>query len=124
MSVCYLVPFITVSAVFREDAGVVLIFLTTGASIGQFIFPYIYELFISNYEWNGAFVLVGGLALQCAPASCIIYGSRDYQAEPGVLKNRRTGCAAMCSCDWKLLKTAIFLLLLSNCFLLISTGLF
>ena len=77
MGICYLAPFIVANLTFKEGAGVALVFLTTGSSIGQFIFPYMYEILISQYGWSGAFILLGGLALHCAPAAVLIYGSRD-----------------------------------------------
>ncbi|XP_045181316.2 monocarboxylate transporter 3-like [Mercenaria mercenaria] len=78
MSTCYLSAFISVSWMFHEDPGFPLVCLTIGSSLGQFAIPFLYEYFISEYTWSGAFMLVSGIALQCVPFGVIIYTSREY----------------------------------------------
>ena len=121
MGICYLTPFIVANLTFKEGAGVALVFLTTGSSIGQFIFPYMYEILISEYGWSGAFVLLSGLALQCAPPAVLIYVSRALMTSYDDVKQKRPGCT-MCDCDWKLFRQVVVLLLVFNCFLLAGTG--
>ena len=121
MGICYLAPFIVANLTFKEGAGVALVFLTTGSSIGQFIFPYTYEILISQYGWSGAFILLSGLALQCAPAAVLIYGSRDLMTSYDDVKHKQSGCV-MCGCDWQLFRQAVGVLLVLNCFLLTGTG--
>ena len=127
LSINYFAPFVTISLLFQEKAGVPLVFLTTGASIGQFIYPYMYEIFISEYGWGGAFLLVAAISLHCVPAGLIVYTSRDYMAstEDERGKTIESGDQRCCqSCDTSLLSDIMILLILSTCFLLASTGMY
>ena len=125
ISINYFAPFITASLVFRENAGVPLVFLTTGSSIGQFIFPYAYELFITEYGWSGAFILVTGMALHCVPAGLLVHTSKEYMSDGDDSKgepDRDVNKTCRCSCDWSLLLDMKIVLILSICCLLSATG--
>lgn len=78
MCTCYLAAFITVSWVFHKDPGVPLVCLTIGSSLGQFVVPSLYEVFMETFGWSGAFIMVAGIALQCIPFGVIILCSREY----------------------------------------------
>ena len=125
LSINYLAPFITASLVFHENAGVPLVFLTTGSSIGQFIFPYAYEIFISEYGWSGAYILVAAIALHCVPAGLFVHVSSDYMKaieEQPKTQNDDTKNCCRCLPGLALLLDFKILLILTICFLLASTG--
>ena len=58
MGVLYIVAFIVTSWTFHEKAGVPLVIATVGSSIGQFIIPYLFEIFIAEYGWRGAYQVI------------------------------------------------------------------
>ncbi|KAH3781159.1 hypothetical protein DPMN_158984 [Dreissena polymorpha] len=75
---CYLAAFITVSWVFHKDPGVPLVCLTIGSSLGQFVVPYLYEVFIETFAMSGVFIMVAGISLECIPFGLIILCSKEY----------------------------------------------
>lgn len=118
MCVCYLSAFITVSWMFYEDPGFPLVCLTIGSSMGQFTFPYLYELLISEYTWSGTFILVSGIALQCVPFGVLIYTSREFY----VTNSDETKEAPTCAGYTALLKDVVMWILLVDFLLIALTG--
>ncbi|XP_060598076.1 monocarboxylate transporter 12-like isoform X2 [Ruditapes philippinarum] len=101
MSACYLAAFIAVSRMFHDDAGLYLVSLSLGASIGQFVIPPFYELFIAQFAWSGAFILMAGIALQNVPFGVIVHYSRRYfKTNAG---NKKTSKVSA-SCNFSVLK--------------------
>ncbi|KAH3780705.1 hypothetical protein DPMN_158525 [Dreissena polymorpha] len=78
MCTCYLAAFIMVSWVFHQDPGVSLVCLTIGSSLGQFIVPYLYEVFIETFALSDVFIMVAGISLQCIPFGVIILCANGY----------------------------------------------
>ena len=121
MSTCYLSGFISVSWIFYEDPGFPLVCLTIGSSMGQFAIPFLYEYFISEYTWSGAFVLVSGLALQCVPFGLIIYTSREYFVKDDQTKGEAKD-SSTCDGYMALLKDIVLWVLLFDFLLIALSG--
>ncbi|KAL4218099.1 hypothetical protein ACF0H5_022835 [Mactra antiquata] len=124
MSTCYLSAFIAVSWIFHDDPGFPLVCVTVGSSIGQFIIPLLYELFISTYSWAGGFILVSGIALQCLPIGVIIYTSRYYYVTNDVTKEQKVSPNALSTLKvyMLLLKDPLVWILLLDFLLIAATG--
>ncbi|XP_053381923.1 monocarboxylate transporter 4-like [Mercenaria mercenaria] len=120
MSLCYLGSFITVSWVFHENPGVSLVFLTTGSSLGQVVMPYVTDIFISVFGWSGAYMLLAGIALNCAACGVLIHSSRDFFHKGDNKDMESTFCDRVC--DRALLTDPILLMTLLNVLLLATTG--
>ena len=116
MGVIYIVPFIVTSWTFHENPGVPLVIATIGSSIGQFIIPYLFEIFIAEYGWPGAFQLIGGITLNSLPFCVIVYTSRRFY----VTGNEETSILKLC--DVTLLKDPMVLFILSCCLNIALTG--
>ena len=119
MCVCYLSAFIAISVLFHEDAGLYLVTMSLGSSIGQFIVPLFYEVFIEQYTWSGAFILMAGIALQNVPFGIIVHYSKRY------FKTRKKGeetSRLSTICDFSVLKDWLIWLLYLNYHLLALTG--
>lgn len=123
MCTCYLSAFIAVSWIFHDNPGFPLTCLTIGSSLGQFIIPLLFELFISNYAWAGAFILASGLALQCLPCGFILHTSRGYYATDDVTtsvykQEKQSTCEGYAT----LLKDPLLWIILLDFLLIASTG--
>ncbi|XP_053383049.1 monocarboxylate transporter 3-like [Mercenaria mercenaria] len=120
MCVCYFASFVTISLLFYKDPGFYLISMTCGTSLGQFIIPLFFEIFISQYAWSGAFILLSGLCLNCLQFGLIIHFSRDFFYKGNVQNNKSLRASAFC--DVSLLTDYLIWILWSNCFLLALTA--
>ncbi|XP_053400074.1 monocarboxylate transporter 6-like isoform X2 [Mercenaria mercenaria] len=120
MCVCYLSAFMTVSWVFHENASFYLVSLMVGSSIGQFVIPIFYELFITEYSWSGAFIVIAGFGLQCIPFGLVIHFCKDYFVTGTVqhVKSKKQSSF----CDITLLKDFVIWILWINFHLLALTG--
>ncbi|XP_060598081.1 monocarboxylate transporter 6-like isoform X2 [Ruditapes philippinarum] len=118
MCMCYLAAFIAVSRMFHENAGPYLVILSLGSSIGQFVVPMFYEMFIEQYTWSGAFILMSGIALQNVPFGVIVhYSKRFYKS------NEETGKSTVATlCDFSVLKDWLMWVVYINFHLLALTG--
>ena len=119
MCVCWLGSFVTIGWIFHTNPGVPLVFLTVGSSAGQLLLPYLYELFISQFGWRGAFLIMGALALNCLPVGVLIHTSRKfYPTGTGSEgdKQKITGIF-----DVSLFKDPVIMLFVFNCLVIILT---
>lgn len=116
MGILYITAFIVTSWTFHENPGVPLVIATIGSSIGQFVIPYLYEIFITEYGWPGAFQLIGALILNSLPFCVVLYTSKGFY----VTGTDITSITKIC--DITLLKDAMVLFVLSCCLNLASTG--
>ena len=114
---CYLSSFIAITQIFHEESGPYLVALTLGSSLGQFIVPAFYEIFIEQYSWSGAFILMAGIALQNVPFGVIVYYSKRYKRTVG---NRKSNLSVICDCT--VLKDWIIWIVYMNYLLLAQTG--
>jgi hypothetical protein len=121
MSTCYLSAFISISWIFHEDPGFPLVCLTIGSSLGQFVIPFLYEYFISEYHWSGAFILVSGIALQCIPFGVIIYTSREYFVKSDLNNDDRKE-SSTCEGYTALLKDIVLWILLFDFLIIALSG--
>ncbi|KAH3809435.1 hypothetical protein DPMN_137804 [Dreissena polymorpha] len=78
MCTCYLAAFITVSWVFHMDHGVPLVCLTICTNLGQFVVPYLYEMFIEAFALSGAFIMVVRISIKCIPFSVNMLCFKEY----------------------------------------------
>ncbi|KAL4217852.1 hypothetical protein ACF0H5_022591 [Mactra antiquata] len=119
MCLCYLSAFLTVGWIFYSNPGVYLTSLTIGSSLGQFLVPVFYEIFIEKYTWAGAFILLSGISLQCLPIGLMIYYSRDffYISDVREIENSKKSL-----CDVSICKDGVIWILLLNIHLLALTG--
>ncbi|XP_045182466.2 monocarboxylate transporter 6-like [Mercenaria mercenaria] len=115
MGLCYLASFISVTWMFHENAGIYLVILTLGSSLGQFIVPLLYEIFIEKYTWSGAFILMAGIALQTVPFGVIVHCSKQYFVT-GV------GDKTSTMCDMSVLKDFVIWIILLNFHIAALTG--
>jgi hypothetical protein len=116
MSITFLSAFITTSAMF-PDASLYLIILTSGHSIGQFVIPLLYERFISQYSWSGAFILVSGVSLHYVPFGLLIHCSRGFlDTAEEANKTNSNKC-----CDTTMTKDIVIWILMMNSFVLFLT---
>ena len=118
MGICYLTAFVTTGKMFQDNASFYLICLTLGNSLGQFIVPLLFETFIANYSWSGAFILIAGVSLQCVPCGVLIHYSKTYFTK----LNTRSSAASSAICDKTLLTDGIIWIVLINFFLNSLTG--
>ncbi|XP_060598100.1 uncharacterized protein LOC132751904 [Ruditapes philippinarum] len=120
MSLCYLGSFITVSWIFNENPGVALVFLTTGSSLGQVVMPYVIDVFITEFDWSGAYMLLAGIALNCAACGILIHCSSGFFHKGENQDMESSFCNRIC--DKTLLTDPILLMTLLNVLLLATTG--
>ena len=78
MGVNFLSAFVTVSWMFRENRKTALGLLTMGWAFGQITFPYISQYLLEAYSWNGTFIVMSGIILNCVPCGLLMYKSRKY----------------------------------------------
>ena len=78
MGVNFLSAFVTISWVFRENRKTALGLLTMGWAFGQITFPYISQYLLEAYGWNGSFIVMSGIILNCVPCGLLLYKSRKY----------------------------------------------
>ncbi|XP_045182497.2 monocarboxylate transporter 3-like isoform X2 [Mercenaria mercenaria] len=116
--ICYLGAFIATGLMFPENASFYLISLTIGNSLGQFIVPLLFETFISQYSWAGAFILIAGVSLQCVPCGIIIHYSKRFFPKVNV----STSPTSNAFCDKSLLSDLVIWLVLLNFILNSTTG--
>ena len=92
MGVNYLSAFITVSWMFREDRKTALGLLTMGWAFGQITFPYVSQYLLEAYRWNGSFIIMSGIILNCVPCGILMHKSRKYflAVKPSASKLRNT----------------------------------
>ncbi|XP_045182648.2 monocarboxylate transporter 13-like isoform X1 [Mercenaria mercenaria] len=111
MSINFLSAFMTTSFMFPNSASLFLIILTSGHSIGQFIVPLLYELFISQYSWSGAFILISGISLHYIPCGLVIHCSKDYF----VTERKSHTNTSNTFCDKTLLRDVVVWILMMTC---------
>ena len=116
MSLGYLGSFITISWIFHKDAGIPLVFLTVGSSIGQFVIPYWFEILIAEYTWSGAFLIHAGILLNGSVCGAVIYTSREYFVTGNDDEEKKK------TCDPVLFRDAVLMPVLLFSFLLALTG--
>lgn len=78
MGIHFLSAFVTVGWTFCENRKTALALLTLGWSFGQILFPYISEYLVEYFGWNGSFVILGGIILNCVPCGLFLYKSKKY----------------------------------------------
>ena len=78
MCIVYLSIYVTVGWTFAENRKTALALLTIGWTIGQMVFPYIAELLVEYLNWNGSFVILSGLILNCLPCGLLIHKSKRF----------------------------------------------
>ena len=121
MCICYLCAFITVSWIFH-NAGAPLAFVTVGNSIGQFVFPYVYDALIKEYGWYGTFQLVGAITLHCIPIGVLFYTSRRFYRRNVDDGGSNKHTAAQTPANVSILKDPVILLFVVNVYLFSATG--
>jgi dipeptide/tripeptide permease len=89
-----------------------------GISVGQFIYPLLFETFISQYTWSGAFVLIAGVSMQTIPCGLIVYFSGEYLSK-ATEKSHRKGHSY---CDVTMLKDLVMWIFLVNFILIAMAG--
>ena len=118
MCVCYLCSYVTVSWIFHTNPGVPLVFLTVGSSVGQLLLPYLYEIFISEFGWKGAFSLMGAITLNCLPIGILIHMSRKFCLTGSDTQSGKTTGLI----DITLYKDPVIMLFVFNCLVFILTS--
>ena len=113
---CYLAAYTVTGKMFQENASFYLISLTLGNSLGQFIVPLLFETFIANYSWSGAFTLIAGVSLQCVPCGVVIHYSKRYFSKVSSTSSSNAFC------DKTLLTDGLIWIVLLNFFLNSLTG--
>ncbi|XP_045182836.2 monocarboxylate transporter 13-like [Mercenaria mercenaria] len=114
---CYLAAFVTVGWMFKNSASFFLICLMAGISIGQFILPLLFESFISQYSWSGAFILVSAVSLNCIPGGLTIHYSDKFF----INTKEMSGTKSNANCDVNFLKDIVMWIILVNCLLISMT---
>jgi hypothetical protein len=89
-----------------------------GISLGQFIYPLLFETFISQYTWSGAFVLVAGVSMQTIPCGLIVYFSGEYLSK-GAKQSQGKGHSY---CDVTMLKDLVMWIFWVNFILIAMAG--
>ncbi|XP_053383060.1 monocarboxylate transporter 13-like [Mercenaria mercenaria] len=119
MGICQLCAYLTVTWTFHHNPGLFLVILTFGMSFGQLIGPNMYELFISNYAWSGAFILLAAVSLQLIPFGLVIHLSRYYfvRTSDMSIQEKQRSC-----CDISLFIDVVIWVLWINFLLLALTG--
>ena len=118
IGVCYLSAYVVTGKMFPDNSSFYLISLTLGNSLGQFIVPLLFEVFIARYTWSGTFILIAGVTLQCVPCGLVINYSKRYFP-------KRTSISSDVSsifCDKSLLTDVVIWMLILNIFLHTATG--
>lgn len=120
MCVNYLASFVTITLIFYEDPGFFLISMTCGTSLGQIVIPLLFELFISQYSWSGAFILLSGVSLNCLQFAMVIHYSKDFFYNGDSMTQKTTKASDFC--DVSLLTDYVIWILWVNCLLLSLSG--
>ncbi|XP_045181810.2 monocarboxylate transporter 9-like [Mercenaria mercenaria] len=116
LGIQFLAAYVTIGWMFPDSASFYLICLTGGISIGQFIFPLLFELFISQYSWSGAFLCLSAVSLNCIPCGITIHYSSEH------FVTGRDSPKTNAFCDRTLLQDFVIWLLLINFLLYAMTG--
>ena len=119
MCVCWLGSFVTIGWIFHTNPGVPLVFLTVGSSAGQLLLPYLYEMFISQFGWRGAFLIMGALALNCLPVGVLIHTSRKFYPTGSGSEGDKQKITGIF--DVSLFKDPVIMLYVFNCLVIILT---
>lgn len=78
MCIVYLSVYVTIGWTFAENRKTALALLTIGWAVGQIIFPVITQFLVEYLSWNGSFVILSGLILNCIPGGLLIHTSKDF----------------------------------------------
>ena len=71
--ICLIVPYMMANVTFGKHRMVILSSITCATPLGQFVFTIILELLVAQYEWNGCFLVISGLLLNCFVFGLIIH---------------------------------------------------
>ena len=71
--ICLIVPYMMLNLTFRNHRLVILSSITCATPLGQFAFTIILELLVAHYEWNGCFLVISGLLLNCLVFGLVIH---------------------------------------------------
>ena len=74
-SMTFLSDFASIHLAFKTKKRTALAVLTLSTTLGQFSFPYIAEILLEKYYWNGTFLVISGLFLQIIPFGLLIHCS-------------------------------------------------
>ena len=120
MSLFYLCGFVAISWMFGPSSGAPLVFVTLGASTGQLICPYLFEILLSEFGWRGTYLIMGALALNGLLPAIILHTSRKFYETETSSKAELSNNVF----DVTLLRDPMITILLFNCFILDMTGMF
>ena len=71
--ICLIVPYMMLNVTFGNHRLVILSSITCATPLGQFAFTIILELLVAHYEWNGCFLVISGLLLNCFVFGLVIH---------------------------------------------------
>ena len=75
-SITFMCDFIAISWAFKTHKRSALAFLTIASTVGQVTFPYLAEIFLEKYFWNGALLLFSGVMLHTLPSGLLVHLSK------------------------------------------------
>ena len=118
MSLFYLCGFVAISWMFGSSSGAPLVFVTLGASTGQLLCPYLFEILLSEFGWRGTYFIIGALALNGLLPAIILHTSRKFYQTETSSKAKASNNVF----DVTLLRDPMITTFLFNCFILDMTG--